>query len=196
MFHPNQGKIPVKLWLCPNVLEVYNYCIPQLNGAEDSTLPANRNDVRRFRRVLRQFERTINEQNRVCCSDISMAQCHVLLEIDAAGPTTGSNLSKSLSLDVSTISRTVDALVVSGYVERSENSGDRRSYFLRTTPDGDALCRRINDDADRYYAEAVNRIPEQERPLALRGFELLVAALVEGERTTEQGISGCDCGES
>ena len=39
-------------------------------------------EIRKFRRVLRRFERITNAQLKSCCAQVSLAQCLVLLEID------------------------------------------------------------------------------------------------------------------
>ncbi|UCE25195.1 MAG: MarR family transcriptional regulator [Candidatus Zixiibacteriota bacterium] len=150
--------------------------------------------VRSFRATLRRLERAINKHTGRCCTGVSQAQCHVLLEIDASSALTTVELARTLNLDASTISRTVDSLVRAGLVARSENPEDRRSIHLRVTKRGHEMARGINSDADRFFAEVIGRIPQQRRSTVLKGFEIIVEALVESEQECAQTSAHCNCG--
>jgi DNA-binding MarR family transcriptional regulator len=68
--------------------------------------------IEQFRQILRDFGREINLQNSAsCCRGISVAQCHTLLEIEKHREISVTDLARNLSLDKSTVSRTVDGLV-------------------------------------------------------------------------------------
>jgi DNA-binding MarR family transcriptional regulator len=150
--------------------------------------------VRRFRRALRQLERVASDHSHTCCVQVTMAQCHVLLEIAEAGPLGCSELARRLRLDTSTISRTVDGLVGAGLVQRVENPDDRRSVILTCTREGNKLCREINRDADGFYERKLTRIPAAQQAQVLAGFESLVEALSEegSDEKSAEPCCGCD----
>ena len=99
-----------------------------------------------FRRQLRVLEREVIrelEAQTDCCG-VTLAQCHVLLEL-ADSILSLSGLSELLSLDRSTLSRTVDGLVKAGLVERSDDPSDRRTLRLVLTPAGTAKVAYIDE---------------------------------------------------
>lgn len=149
--------------------------------------------IRRFRSFLRQLESAVESYNKSCCSQVSTAQCHVLMRIDADGWATVSDLAGTLHLDASTISRTVDGLVRAGYITRAEDPNDRRSAVLRLSSRGESLCSDINTAADAFFAKAINRIPTKEQSAVLKSFEILVTALSEVERERRQVSGRCNC---
>lgn len=60
----------------------------------------------------------------------------VLHRVDLASDGRLSDLAGDLGLDASTVSRHVGALAAAGYVDRSEDPGDRRACRLAVTPAG------------------------------------------------------------
>lgn len=142
--------------------------------------------VRSFRRVLREFERALNqalEENNCCCG-LTLAQCHPLLEIDMRGRTTIGQLAQSLRLDKSTLSRTVDGLVSKGLVSRTPNPDDRRSTLLTLTNQGKRICAAINDKNDAHYQSVFRRIPSKEHDKVMEYFGLLVKAMNSADPAT------------
>ena len=131
-------------------------------------------DLALFRRHLRVLEREVIrelEAQTDCCG-VTLAQCHVLLEL--AGPTVSlTGLAEVLGLDRSTLSRTVDSLVKAGLVERSDNPTDRRSLRLVLTTAGTAKVAYIDDTCNRYYAELLADMSEEDRLHVLRGVVLM-----------------------
>jgi DNA-binding MarR family transcriptional regulator len=150
-------------------------------------------DIRSFRGALRQLERIVNSQNKRCCPKVSMPQCHVLLQIDIKGKSTITELAKTLDLDISTISRTVDSLVKSKSVDRIEDPDDRRFNSLRLSTEGRKLAAAINFDADEYFSKVIEHIPEKRRLLVLRSFEILIMAFSDTERERQKSSEYCSC---
>lgn len=147
--------------------------------------------IRRLRGALRQVARIAGAQDRDCCAPVTMAQCHVLLRIDADQTSTTTDLAEALNLDTSTISRTVDSLVGEGLVKRAENPQDRRSIVLSLTSKGRDLCQSINSEADAYFDRVIGCIPPSDRKAVLTAVEVLAWAFVEASRKREQSGSCC-----
>jgi DNA-binding MarR family transcriptional regulator len=147
----------------------------------------NIEEIRRFRRILRRFERLNNAQIKNCCSGVTLAQCLVLLEVEEQGRPTMGRLASQLRLDNSTLSRTVDGLVGNGLVERLRDDRDRRVVWIRLTPQGGALCRAIHEENDAHCRRAFEKIAPSKRGAVIRNFEILVQAFLDCEAESEPG---------
>ncbi len=136
-------------------------------GPRDTAIPE-------FRRDLRVLEREIVRQlegETTCCA-VTLPQCHVLLEL-SFGDLSLSGLATVLDLDKSTLSRTVDALVQAGLVERTVDPADRRAVRLTLAPAGRERVATIDDICNRYYAELLQPMSATERRQVLRAVRLL-----------------------
>lgn len=149
-------------------------------------------DIRTFRRLLRQFEQLTEAQTGVCCSGVSVAQCHALMEIEHLGQCSIGQLAANLNLDQSTLSRTVDSLVGLGLVQRTPNPADRRYMIVTLSEKGRETSRQINAANDDYYRRVFEAIPEAQRAVTEVSFKLFVTAM---RNTLEQQGEPCDCDE-
>jgi DNA-binding MarR family transcriptional regulator len=127
--------------------------------------------VKKFRDIIRRFEREIFVQSSGCCSGVTLAQCHTLMEIESKSKESVTELSKTLGLDKSTISRTIDGLVNIGLVDRTIPSENRRMSTLSLTDAGKNICSSINCNNDRYYNEVLAVLTDSEQEEILRLFE-------------------------
>jgi DNA-binding MarR family transcriptional regulator len=124
----------------------------------------NREYIRKLREVLRKFEQEIYFQNHAsCCDGISLAQCHTLLEIEKQGVISVTDLAGSLSLDKSTVSRTVDGLVRKHLVNRFIPRENRRLAMTRLTESGHQACSSIHSTNDSYFREIMKDFTPEER---------------------------------
>lgn len=148
-------------------------------------------EIRRFRRVLRRFTRLIDSQLKTCCSQVTLAQCLVLLEIEETREPTMGELATSLRLDTSTLTRTVDGLVERGLVQRLRGDRDRRVVKVRLTDSGETVCLSIHADNDASCRRVFRQIPPPEHAAVIRNFEALVKAYLaaEDEERLEQECS-------
>ncbi len=149
-------------------------------------------DIRAFRKLLRQFERQLSLQGASCCIGVTLAQCHALLDIEESEKTTTGQIANNLELDKSTLSRTVDNLVKRGLVERQANPDDRRYTLLSLSSAGQKNCSRINSEADEFYESVFDKLPKEKREDVIRHFELLVDAVQETYRNTNDDTECCE----
>jgi DNA-binding MarR family transcriptional regulator len=135
-------------------------------------------ELRTFRRTLREFERIMTDSYGCSCAGtgVSVAQCHLLLGIEDGQPTSITDLSERLDLDRSTVSRTVEALASRGVVAREEDPQDRRFSKLVLTQEGTETAEQIHRENDQYFTRVFSSIPKERRKDVLEGFELLVKA--------------------
>ena len=148
-----------------------------------------------LRRNLRRLERMLTIQQDGCCTKVTLAQCHTLLEMEQSGPTTTTGaLSEALSLDKSTLSRTIDQLVKSGHISRKIDPKDRRYTILKLTKKGRAECDSINATANRQYGEIFSTIPEADQGEIAKSLSQFLQALTH--YYMHHDILECDCREN
>jgi DNA-binding MarR family transcriptional regulator len=145
-----------------------------------------------LRQDLRRLERLLTLQQDVCCPTVTLAQCHALLEMEHSSPaTTTGALAEALSLDKSTLSRTIDQLVNSNHVSRTINPSDRRYTILELTSKGRSECEAINANANRQYEEIFATIPDADHATIAESLSQFLKALTH--YYTHNDILGCDC---
>ena len=123
--------------------------------------------IRDFRRILRKLERILNDQlkNDICCCGVSLAQCHAILEIDEQGEVTIGQLAKSLALDKSTLSRTIDGLFNIGLVTRVPHHSDRRCMVITLSEQGKETCKEIHRLNDEYSQHVFHVLPDEKHEM-------------------------------
>ncbi len=148
----------------------------------------NKNFIQKFRDTIRILDREIFYQNNAsCCNGISLAQCHTLLEIEKNTEISISELANNLSLDKSTISRTVDGLVNINLVDRIIPKENRRKALLSLTESGEQVCKTINFTNDTYIENVLNDFTVDEQKAFLRLLKKMTLNMA-GERQKK-----CDC---
>jgi DNA-binding MarR family transcriptional regulator len=146
--------------------------------------------IRDFRRVLRQFTRVTNAQLRQCCTEVTLAQCLVLLEVDDQERLTVGQLASRLRLDGSTLSRTIDGLVRRGLLDRRRDERDRRVVWICLTAQGAATCDALHGQNDAVARSVLDKVPAARRDTVVRNFKVLVQAFLDNERDSS-GQAGC-----
>ena len=131
----------------------------------------NQEYIRKLRAILRKFEQEIYFQNHAsCCDGISLAQCHTLLEIEKQGEISVTDLAGSLSLDKSTVSRTVEGLHNIQLISRIVPKSNRRLALIDLTESGKKVCTSIHYTNDLYVQEVLHDFTEKEREAFLNLF--------------------------
>jgi len=114
--------------------------------------------IQYFREILRVFDQELFLQNNAsCCNGISLAQCITLLEIEKNSEISVSDLAKNLSLDKSTVSRTINM------VNRVIPKENRRMALINLTGSGRQVCSSINYNNDSYIRKVLNDFTDEER---------------------------------
>ena len=152
-------------------------------------------DVRSFRADLRRLEREVVlslSADTGCCG-VTMAQCHILLEVDARDRTSVTDLAAVMELDKSTLSRTVEAMCRAGWLDRRVDSVDRRQQIISLTRKGRAKAQTIHTTCDASAMRLFDFIPGAKRRHVVESVSLLAAAM--RQMRTEPG-SACCQGES
>jgi DNA-binding MarR family transcriptional regulator len=136
-------------------------------------------ETRKFRALLRELVRRFGyeETETGYSCGLTFTECHFLLEIGEKESTTAAELTESLKLDKSTLSRTVDSLVGQRLVQRREHPNDRRFKILRLTAKGKKVRREIDNRADERFGRALKAVPDESREPMLEYLDVLVRCL-------------------
>lgn len=102
------------------------------------------------------------EKEMTCCG-LTISQSRALLEIGKSNEISLIELADRLSLDKSTMSRTVNSLVESGQVERLPDRENRRYVILKLTTEGKKLHKQIQEAFESFCDEVLAQIPEDRR---------------------------------
>jgi len=124
------------------------------------------------------------DRDRACCYDISVSQCYALKAAHDHGPLTVNELAAELYLDKSTASRVANGLEALGYLSRERDRDDGRIVRLAPTPEGRALCGRIEDDLAREYAELLTDFDPEVRAAITRLLGRLAGSFAAGVETS------------
>ena len=136
------------------------------------------NKIHTFRNILRRFEReAFSLASSQCCCGVSLAQCHAILEMGELGESTINDLARSLGLDKSTVSRSVDSLVRLGLANRETRSGNRRSVIVSLTARGREICEQINALNDNYFERVFQAMPAGKHAAVIDAFKLLTSSM-------------------
>ncbi len=141
---------------------------------------ADNEQVRRLRDIVRLLVRRLGilEQSEASCCGVTMAQCHALYELRGIEKMSLNDLAESLSLDKSTVSRSVDNLVGGGLVIRETDPSDRRCVTIRLSGDGRRVLADIDKGMDAFFAGIVDQLPAATRGQVLDSLALLAEAAV------------------
>lgn len=148
--------------------------------------------MRGFRRAMRSLERETGmllAGETACCS-VTVAQCHLLLEMEARGTSNLQELADALALDKSTLSRTVDSLVREGWAERRADPSNRRKVSLSLTASGQEKCNQINAKCDDEYRSLLARIPADKHALILEAVGSIAHAMEEARKEKAESGNG------
>jgi DNA-binding MarR family transcriptional regulator len=144
-------------------------------------------EIRALRASLRVLEREISrclEDQTECCG-VTLAQCHVLLELESLGRVSLKVLSESLELDKSTLSRAIDSLVGLDLVTRRDDPENRRQQMIALSKTGKAKVEDINQRCDAYYRQLFGRVPEVRRANVMEAVTILADAMVAERKSPE-----------
>ncbi len=114
---------------------------------------------------------------------ITLPQFRVLVLLAASGPLRTGALAERSGVHASTLTRTADRLVRSGWVRRVENPLSRREVLIELTDRGGALVREVTDRRAAEIAEILSRVTSAQRQQILAGLEVFAEAA--GETTAQ-----------
>lgn len=138
---------------------------------------------KQLREIIRILERKLGilQGDQFSCCGITMPQCHALVEIGRAKSISLNELAELLNLDNSTMSRTVNNLVINELAKRDIDSKDRRYLTISLTDSGQELYEGIEEKMDQYYKRVYETIPENKKQQVLESMQILLEAIGNNE---------------
>ena len=135
-----------------------------------------------FRELIRNLERKLgllNKEGGGCCYNISLAQCHALVEIGRAESISIKSLSQLLNLDISTMSRTVDNLIAKNYAMKIKSDKDKRIFIVKLTDEGKQLFDTVETKMNNKFEKIFEKIEEEDKETVLHSMRILVSIFDE-----------------
>jgi len=118
-----------------------------------------------------------DEPQEVLHMDISFPEIFVLRELSSKEEPTMSELGRSISMDLSTLTRTVDKLVRKEFVARKRDPEDRRMVRVALTAKGRKLISRFEEARKKHIESILRQMASQERRDLLHIFKTLHARI-------------------
>ena len=157
---------------------------PKQLPAHDPSLAA---DAARFSAALENLARIyqLQDPRQTCTYGITLTECYALEAIVEKGPLTVNQVASELTLDKSTASRAVAALVKKRLGARRGHPRDGRSIEVSATSEGTRLYRRIRETGRRNHRDLLEQFPPEVRRAA--------AELLQRLATTERACARSGC---
>jgi Transcriptional regulators len=138
---------------------------------------------KQLREMIRIMERKLGilKDNEFSCCDISISQCHALVEIGRIKSISLNELAELLNLENSTMSRTVNNLVTKQLVKRDIDPQDRRYVTISLTDDGYKVYEGIEDEMNLYFKNIYDNIPDNKKEQVMESMQILLAVMDKNE---------------
>jgi DNA-binding MarR family transcriptional regulator len=127
-------------------------------------------------RVLERETGGLLESRDECCG-LTSSQCHTVLELSGKGKVSLIDLASALGQDASTLSRTIQGLVILGLVRRDINEKDRRYVDITLTDQGRHVVGRIEEINNGYFERVLAEVPADRRAALLESLAHLTEAV-------------------
>lgn len=136
-------------------------------------------DQKRLRELIRMLERKLGilQDSGFSCCQITMSQCHALVEIGRAKGISLNKLAELLNLENSTMSRTVNNLVANELVKRDIDPQDRRYVTISLTDKGSEIYQGIEEEMNLYFKKIYETIPADKRQQVLESIDILLESI-------------------
>jgi len=131
----------------------------------------------RFYRLVGELVRRYQFRDRegACCHGLSVSQCYSLEAIYVHGAMAMTELAAELGLELSTVTRVVNALVSVRLVLRVNDTTDRRVCRVDLTQKGRALVARIHGKLVQAHADVLREVPPASREAVISAVARLLA---------------------
>lgn len=132
-----------------------------------------------LRELIRVLVRNLGilEKSDASCCGVTISQCHAIVEIGRAKEISLNELAELLTLDKSTMSRTINKLVDNNLVTRELHSKDRRYVSIKLTEKGINVFKTIEKNMHDYYENIFMSISEDKREQILDSLNVLTETI-------------------
>lgn len=135
----------------------------------------------KVQRQIYQLVRLYQSCDRICLVErgVSASQGYTLLSLPQEGSLNMNELSEVMGLANSTTTRIVDQLVKKDLVHRGEDIEDRRVVRVQLTARGRELWQALDTELHDFFAQVMDGIQADERPVILHALERLTTSLAK-----------------
>ncbi len=153
----------------------------------------NEKQILSFRRNLRKIERAVSNRlkNEGKCCGVTFNECHILLELFDAGSVSVNDLSETLGIDKSIISKTIENLFTEQLITREEDKTDRRKKIISLSSQGNKKVTYINNIMNTEYKQKLDMLGKNNFP----GFLESVEYVAEIFEKWDKSFASDECGE-
>lgn len=139
----------------------------------------DKKDSKYLRELIRILVRDLGilEKSDSSCCGVTISQCHAIVEIGRANEISLNELAKILTLDKSTMSRTINKLVNDNLAIREIHPQDRRYVMIKLTNEGIKIFKNIEGSMEKYYKNIFSAISKDKREQVLESLKLLIKAV-------------------
>jgi DNA-binding MarR family transcriptional regulator len=113
--------------------------------------------------------------------EVTPAQVKVLLQLSRKEQMSVGEIADALYVSMPAASEIVDRLVETGHVSRASDPADRRRVIVSTTTESQRAIDRLVELRRSQVRKALLRLSPEERPIAARTLEALIAELGAGD---------------
>lgn len=128
-----------------------------------------------LRTIAKGFD-SCGKEGSTCCG-VTRPQWDVLVEIGEVGEISLVDLASALSLDTSTLSRTVNGMVMVGLLERVQSVTDRRFVTIKLSPKGIELLAQIDSIYEKQLAGVLGFIPSEQHGTVMEVLQSVAKAV-------------------
>lgn len=107
------------------------------------------------------------DRNQIICCGVSVSQCYILEALFTDGALTMNELADKMHLQISTVTRVVEQLVLKGFVIRTEDADDRRKRTITLTTSGESMYQDIWQSLYQSELTILQQFPEEHRPMLI-----------------------------
>lgn len=141
------------------------------------------NYLRELIRILVRNLGILEKEDTSCCG-VTISQCHAIVEIGRAEEISLNELAKILTVDKSTMSRTINNLVKNELVIRELHPEDRRYVTIKLTDEGMKAFKNVERGMQEYYKNIFRAIPEEKREQVLESLKLITEAVNKNKQSS------------
>lgn len=142
---------------------------------DEAKLNRSKDFTREVRRLIYQLFKNYEFFDRVCLAQygITVCQARTIISLPDESTLNMIELSKTIGVDVSTMTRMVDQLVDKAFVNRKTDERDRRRICVGLTTQGQELRQELEQSMQNFHAELLSEIQEDEYINIIKNLELL-----------------------
>jgi DNA-binding MarR family transcriptional regulator len=108
---------------------------------------------------------------------VTLAERHLLIELESCGKTTLGDIARRLLLDKTTISRLIAKALRKGYIRCDRGAGDRRQRWVELSERGREVLAAFESIAFRQTRDALLTLTPEEVEIVYRGVALYAQGL-------------------